>query len=62
MVQKFRQFDNLGEINKKFELFLFGRLRKENSIDKAVSVQDELSKKSGSWNGADEIRKWREKK
>jgi len=35
-------------------------LREENQIRNAVRIQDELSNKSGSWSGEEEIRKWRE--
>jgi len=35
--------------------------RRKEALSRAVEVQDRLRKKSGKWDGAGEIRKWREK-
>ena len=53
---------NIEGLKKKLDIIITGRLRKKEDIIEAVKIQERLRKKSGSWNGAEEIRKWREKK
>ena len=36
------------------------RLRDRNRIEKAILAQDRLREKSKKWNGAKEVRKWRD--
>ena len=36
------------------------RLRDRSRIEKAISTQDRLREKSKKWNGAKEVRKWRD--
>ena len=62
MEQKTTTINNLENLKNKLEVMVVGRLRKKDEIIEAVKIQERLSKKSGSWNGAEEIRKWREKK
>lgn len=57
------QIKNLGSLDivkKRLGIMIAAKLRKENKIREAVQIQDELSKKSGSWSGEDQIIKWRE--
>ncbi|MBS3077542.1 hypothetical protein J4233_04695 [Candidatus Pacearchaeota archaeon] len=49
-------------LKNKIEILVAGRLRKKNNLTRAVSAQNALSKKSGSWKGEDEIMKWRQKR
>lgn len=58
-MKEIKQFGNLDVARKRIEIIVAARLRKENKIREAVKTQDELSKKSGSWSGEKEIRKWR---
>lgn len=44
----------------RLEIPIDERIRKKENILRAIKIQDSLSKKSGSWNGTAEIRKWRE--
>jgi len=62
MTQKVSNLDNIESLHKKLEILLDGRLRRRASIKKAIGVQDKISNKSGSWNGAEEVIKWREKR
>ncbi len=61
MEQETVNLDSLENIKRKLEILLAGRFRKKENMIKSIEVQNRLSKKSGSWNGAKEIRKWREK-
>ena len=36
------------------------KLRDRSRIEKAISTQDRLREKSKKWNGAKEVRKWRD--
>lgn len=47
-------------IEKRLGILVGARLRDRNRIENAISTQDRLRKKSKGWNGAKEIRKWRE--
>lgn len=47
-------------IEKRLGIIVGARLRDRNRIENAISTQDRLRKKSKGWNGAKEIRKWRE--
>ena len=52
--------DELTVMEKRVEVITGARLRDRSKIEKAISIQDRLRKKSEGWNGAKEIRKWRE--
>lgn len=62
MEQEVRNIENFEQLRRKLSIMIAGRLRKKERMLEAIRIQDRLSKKSGSWNGAEEIRKWREKK
>ena len=62
MSQKLEEFDKLNVMKKKLAILVSGRVRKKDEINHAIEVQDRLSRKSGSWNGSKEIKKWREKR
>lgn len=59
-MEQIKNLGNLDVIRKRLEIIVAAKLRKENKIIEAAQVQDELSKKSGSWSGEKEIIKWRE--
>ena len=61
MVQEIKDTTDIDLLKRKLEIMVVGRLRKKVNILKAIKIQDNLSKKSGSWKGSEEIRKWREK-
>jgi len=61
MVQETKNINNLEHVKRKLAIMVAGRLRKKENMSEAIAIQDRLTKKSGSWNGAEEIRKWREK-
>lgn len=61
-MKEIKQFEDLDIVRKRMGIMIAARLRKENKIKEAAKTQDELSKKSGSWSGEKEIRKWREKR
>jgi hypothetical protein len=54
------EVDKINVIEKRLEVIMGARLRDRNRIENAISIQDRLRKKSKGWNGAKEIRKWRE--
>lgn len=54
--------NDLESLKKKFDLLTFSRYRDRSKIEDAIEVQDRLREKSGDWNGAEEIRRWREKR
>ena len=45
---------------KKIDISITTNVRDRKSINEAIKIQDNLSNKSGSWSGENEIRKWRE--
>lgn len=52
-----------GKINvmeKRLEMLDGARLRDRDRIENAISTQDRQREKSKGWNGAKEIRKWRD--
>jgi hypothetical protein len=62
MEQEAKNINNLEIAKRKLAIMVAGRLRKKENLEEAIEIQDRLSKKSGSWNSTEEIRKWREKK
>ncbi|MBS3098726.1 hypothetical protein J4462_00780 [Candidatus Pacearchaeota archaeon] len=62
MEQEINRKEELHTLKNKIEILIAGRLRRKNNLARAICVQDDLSKKSGSWNGAEEIKKWRQKR
>ena len=57
-----KQIGNLELFQKRMEIIVGARLRSVDKIKKAVGIQDRIRQKIRHWNGAEEIRKWREKK
>jgi hypothetical protein len=57
MEQKHSASEN--SIKNKIAVAITGRIKKEKNIENAIEIQDRLAKKSGSWNGSQEIIKWR---
>jgi len=57
------QLDDIFIVQKRLEILWSARLRNKTKSKEAVKIQDRLSKKSSKdWSGAEEIRKWREKR
>jgi len=54
-IEKMDSISSRGKV-----LTVEARLRDRGRIEKAISTQDELRKKSKGWDGAKEIRKWRD--
>ena len=44
------------------EIIVGAELRREDKVANAVKIQDGIRKKTKNWDGASEIRKWREKR
>ena len=55
-----KQVDELELFRKRIEILSGAKLRETDSINSAIQVQDAIRTKIGKWNGAREIRKWRE--
>jgi hypothetical protein len=54
------RIDKINVMEKRLEVIVGARLRDRNRIENAISTQDRLRKKSKGWNGAKEIRRWRD--
>ena len=59
-IERTDNMDKITVIEKRLGIIVGARLRDRNRIENAISTQDRLRKKSKGWNGAKEIRKWRE--
>ena len=57
-----KQIGNLELFQKRMEIIVGARLRLDDRVKKAVYLQDKIRQKTKHWNGAKEIRKWREKR
>ena len=55
-----KQLDNLDLFRKRIEILSGAKLRETDRISSAINLQDNIRAKAGKWNGAIEIRKWRE--
>lgn len=51
--------DNIGLMQRRFELITVARYRDKSKVKRAMEVQDKLRKKSKGWDSTKEIRKWR---
>ena|GEM_PF-1138140 len=57
------KLDDISVVQKRLEILWSARLRNKSKSKEAIKIQDQLSKKSSKeWSGAEEIRKWREKR
>ena len=54
-----KKINDLDLYKKRVELLVGSRFRDTGSASHAVSVQDKLRKKIGHWQGAKEVKKWR---
>ncbi len=54
------KIDTLDLVEKRFEVMVGAKLVDSNKSGEAASVQDKLRKKSKNWDGAAEIKKWRQ--
>ncbi len=55
------QKNDLSLFQRRMEIIVGAELREENRMHNAVKIQDNIRAKIKSWNGSNEIRKWREK-
>lgn len=52
--------DKVDVLEKRLEIIVGAKLRDKSRLEDAISTQDRLRKKSRGWNGATEIRRWRD--
>ncbi len=57
-----KNIDNLDLYQRRMEIIVGAELRREDKIADAIKIQDSIRKKIKDWDGASEIRKWREKR
>lgn len=55
-----KHMDDLDLFRKRIEILSGARLRETDRINSAIRIQDDIRAKAGKWNGAREIRKWRD--
>ena len=60
MEEKVERMNIVSIVEKRLEIIVGSKLRDRKRIENAISTQDRLREKSKGWNGAKEIRKWRE--
>ena len=60
MKEKVEMMNTVDIVEKRLEIIVGARLRDRKRIETAVSTQDRLRNKSKGWNGAKEIRRWRD--
>lgn len=58
--EKLERMNTASNVEKRLEIIVGARLRDRKRIENAISTQDRLRKKSKGWDGAKEIRKWRD--
>ena len=56
------KIDNLNLFQRRMEIIIGAKLREKDKIADAIKIQDSIRSKIKSWNGSEEIRKWREKR
>lgn len=54
-----KEAEKLSLYKRRMELLVGARVRDKSDISSAVKIQDKLRKKIGSWQGSEEIKKWR---
>ena len=52
--------DTIATLEKRVALLTGARLRDKGKLKEAILIQDKLREKSKGWDGAAEIRKWRD--
>ena len=57
-----KNLDDLELYQRRMEIMVGAELRREDKVADAVKIQDSIRKKIKNWDGASEIRKWREKR
>jgi len=60
MKEKNERFDTVGIVEKRLEIIVGAGLRDRKRIENAILIQDRQREKSKGWNGAKEIRRWRD--
>ena len=60
MKEKNERFDTVGIVEKRLEIIVGAGLRDRKRIENAILIQDRQGEKSKGWNGAKEIRRWRD--
>jgi len=54
------EVEEMDSIREKGLVIVEARLRGRSKVEKAIAIQDRLREKSKKWEGAKEIRKWRD--
>nr|QNO57291.1 hypothetical protein HCLJFGEB_00035 [Methanosarcinales archaeon ANME-1 ERB7] len=60
MKEKVERMNTVDIVERRLEIIVGARLRDRKRIETAISTQDRLREKSKGWNGAKEIRRWRD--
>ena len=60
MKEKVERMNTEDIVERRLEIIVGARLRDRKRIETAISTQDRLREKSKGWNGAKEIRRWRD--
>jgi len=58
--EKVERMNTVDIVERRLEIIVGARLRDRKRIETAISTQDRLREKSKGWNGAKEIRRWRD--
>ncbi len=53
------EMDTLDTVERRLEIMFGAKVRDKDRMMHAIQVQDRLRSKSRGWDGAEEIRKWR---
>lgn len=59
-IQTAKQLANLSISQRRIEILVGAKLKKIDSINSAVKIQDSIRSKIGKWCGSKEIKRWRE--
>ncbi len=57
-----KNIEDLELYQRRMEIMVGAELRREDKVADAIKIQDSIRKKIKGWDGASEIRKWREKR
>jgi hypothetical protein len=52
--------DEITVVEKRLDLLVCAKLRDRTRLERALLTQDRLREKSKAWNGAEELRRWRD--
>jgi hypothetical protein len=52
--------DEIKVVEKRLDILVGAKLRDKTRLERALLTQDRLRKKSKAWDGAEELRRWRD--